>query len=187
MRPRLVGVFALIALPLFPPAMASAQQRPLSQQRSVQQRPLAPRALPDRASPVAAARRDSLEARVIRRFVERAGGEMALDATQRRRLDEVLQATADRRRLVNQRSADLQRRMNQAVRRPATPAAVFDRLLQEQRTLRVEHQRILDQEQDALGEFLTPRQRAHFQTLWVRLQQDARQIQAQQPDGGLPQ
>ena len=167
MRPGLAGVIALIALPLFPPASAGAQQRPL-----------------DRASPVAAARRDSLEMRVIRRFVERAGGEMALDAAQRRRLDEVLQATADRRRQVNQRSADLQRRMNQAVRRPATPAAVFDRLLQEQRTLRVEHQRILDQEQDALGEFLTPRQRAHFQTLWVRLQQDARQIQAQQPDGG---
>ena len=163
------ALLVLTVLATLSPAGATAQQRPRQ-------------APPD----VRATRRDTLEALLIRRFVDRAGVEMALDASQRQRLDGVLQATAERRRAVALRSGELQRRLNQAVRRPATPPGAFTQLLREQRALRREQQVIVDQEQDELGRFLTPRQQAHFLTLWVRLQQDARRVQALQPeDGGV--
>jgi hypothetical protein len=151
------------------------------------QRPGAPGAQPPGRPPL---RRDALEAQVLTRFAKRASDEMALDGTQRTRLAEVIRSTSTRRKQLNQRSMEMHKRFMQAIRDQATTPEAFTKLLADQQALRHEEQQIADSEMTELQRFLTPRQQAHFLMLWIRLQDNARQIQSQMPNGrggGLPE
>ncbi len=130
-----------------------------------------------------AARRDALEAQVLDRFLTRAATEMRIDATQKDQLGVIVRESAQRRRALNQRAMDLNRRLNVATRLADTPEATFARLLEDHEALRREETQIADREQAELRKILPPRQHAHFLTLWMRLQENARQIQAQRPIG----
>jgi hypothetical protein len=149
--------------------------------------PGAPGAQPPGRPPL---RRDALEAQVLTRFAKRASDEMALDGTQRTRLAEVIRSTSTRRKQLNQRSMEMHKRFMQAIRDQATTPEAFTKLLADQQALRHEEQQIADSEMTELQRFLTPRQQAHFLMLWIRLQDNARQIQSQMPNGrggGLPE
>jgi hypothetical protein len=128
-------------------------------------------------------RRMALEAQVFEKFLDRASKEMALDAGARTQLTELVRGSAQRRRALNQRTMDVHRRLNVAVKTPETPAATFTRLLSEHQALRAEEQKIAEDEQATLRGLLTPRQQAQYLMMWIRLQENARQIQAQRPVG----
>lgn len=184
MKTRIFAIL-LLAGAAVAPMDTFAQEHAQAQTPARTQTPRVPPA-PGRAP----ARRDALEAQVLTRFVNRASDEMSLDGTQRTRLIQVVRSSAQRRKALNQRSMELHRRFTQAVRDQATPNDAFTRLLNDQQGLRREEQQIADTEQTELQRFLTPRQQAQFLMLWIRLQDNARQIQTQVPNGragGLPQ
>jgi hypothetical protein len=168
------------------PTTAQAQVRqqggrvPPNQVRPNQVRPNQP------ANPKQAARRDALEMQVLNRFVKRASDEISLDGPQRDRLMEVLRNSSARRRQLTQRTNELHRQFQVAIRDPATPQETFARLLADHQQLRRDEQQITDAEQADLRGFLTPRQQAHFLMLWIRLQENARAVQAQMPPGTPP-
>jgi hypothetical protein len=171
----LVGLTMLCAVP----AAAAAQRTPPVPGVPRAQQPPARRD----------AKRDALEAQVLNRFLTRAGDEVGHDAAQRTRVGEIVRASGMRRRALNDRSVELHRRFQVAIRTADTPPATFSRLLADHQALRTEEQQIGESEQVELKKILTPRQQAHFLMLWIRLQENARAIQAQRPGpppGGLP-
>ncbi len=129
-------------------------------------------------------RRDALERQVLMRFLNRASDEMSLDAAKRSQLSDVVHGIAMRRKSLNQRSVELHRKLIVAVKTPETPAATFTRLIEDQQAMRKEEHQIADDEMTELGRVLTPRQQAQYTLLWLRLQENARQIQAIRPAGG---
>lgn len=132
-------------------------------------------------------RRDLLEAQVLNRFVNRASMDMGLDATQRQHLIDVVRGSAQRRKALNQRSMQLHRQFAVAIRDLDTQQDAFTKMLADHQALRREEQQIADSEQAELQKFLTPRQQVTFLILWIRLQENARQIQMQiPPDGSGP-
>lgn len=185
MKTRILAVLLLVGAAVSPThAFAQVQAEAQAQTPARTQTPRVP---PAGRGP---AGRDALEAQVLTRFVNRASIEMSLDATQRTRLVQVVRSSAQRRKALNHRSLELHRRFTQAVRDPATPNDAFTRLLSDQQGLRREEQQIADTEQTELQRFLAPRQQAQFLMLWLRLQDNARQIQTRVPNGrigGLPQ
>ena len=139
------------------------------------QRPLAPRA---------AQRRDALEAQILNKFVNRASQEMSLDQAQRAKLADVVHASAGRRKALNQRTLEMHRRIMDALRNAGTSQDAFTQLLASHRQLRREEQDIAETEQQELQRFLNARQQAQFLMMWIRLQENARQIQAQSAGPG---
>jgi len=128
-------------------------------------------------------RRIQLETMLLQRFAQQAGREMRLAAPEQARLGAIVQEVAAARRDLNLAAADLRRRLALAVRDPAVTDAQFDQLLKEQRDLRQREQDLWQQEQLRLAQMLTPRQRAHFALLWLRLQDDARGLMMQRGQG----
>ncbi|MEO5511861.1 MAG: hypothetical protein ABIV28_08000 [Longimicrobiales bacterium] len=163
----LVGLTLLSAVP----APSAGQQAPPP--------PMVPRAQPP--LPRRDAKRDALEAQVLNRFLNRASDDVGLDGAQRTRVGEIVRASGLRRRALNGRSVELHRRFQVAIRTADTPPATFSRLLADHQALRSEEQQIAETEQAELKKVLSPRQQAHFLMLWIRLQENARQIQAQRP------
>jgi hypothetical protein len=126
------------------------------------------------------ARRDSLEAQIMNRFLLQLGRELRLDDDQRARAERAMRTGAARRRELMSSSAELRARLHRAVRDPGTSDAALVLLLTEHEALRQRENVLWRLEQDELAEVLTPRQRVHFLLLWVRFQDDVRQILMQQ-------
>jgi hypothetical protein len=149
-----------------PPPRPGAPQRPNAQQQRQ------------------AARRDALELQVLNRFVKRTSDEMSLDQGQRTRLLDVVRNSSLKRKQLTQRTNELHRRMAVAIRDQSTSPETFTRLLADHQQLRRDEQQITDAEQNDLRAFLSPRQQALFLMQWIRLQENARAVQAQMgPDG----
>jgi Spy/CpxP family protein refolding chaperone len=132
------------------------------------------------------ARRDSLEAEVLNRFVEELTRELRLDAEQRVRTERALRIGAQRRRDLMRASGDLRGDMIRALRNPATTDADFTRLLARHESLRIRESDLWTREQNELAMVLTPRQRTQFIFHWARFQDNVRDILAQQVRGGTP-
>jgi Spy/CpxP family protein refolding chaperone len=130
------------------------------------------------------ARRDSLEAEIMNRFVEQLSRELKLDATQRAQTERALRTGAHRRRELMRASGELRGEMIRALRNPATTDAEFSRLLAQQESLRLRESDLWTREQDELARILNPRQRTQFAMQWARFQDDVREIVAQQMRGG---
>jgi len=133
-------------------------------------------------------RRAQLETQLLQQFARQAGQELQLDDAGRARLGRIVQEVAAERRNLNASALDLRRRLQLAVRDSTTTDAQFVQLLRQQGALRQREHQLWQREQNRLSQVLTPRQRAHFTLLWLRLQDDARGLMMQRglgPRAGL--
>ncbi|CAN5839094.1 hypothetical protein BH23GEM9_BH23GEM9_03300 [soil metagenome] len=126
------------------------------------------------------ARRDSLEAEIMQRFMNQLSRELRLDADQRVHTERVLRDGANRRRDLMRASGELRSRLHRAIRSNATPDADFVRLMNEHEALRQRESELWRREQEDLSRVLTPRQRAQFLVQWARFQDNVREIISQQ-------
>lgn len=122
------------------------------------------------------ARRDSLEAEVVRRFIGKLGRDLKLNAEDRTRMERVLTSSGERRRQLMDATDDLRSRLYRALRDDDTPPAEFTRLLSEHASLRQREHELWQQDQQALAQILSPRQRTHFLLAWADFQDSLREI-----------
>jgi Spy/CpxP family protein refolding chaperone len=164
---RILTAAAAAALLLLAPAGAAAQQSG-----------------PDPARRAAMeARRDSLEAEILNRFVEQLNRELRLEGDQRTRIERALRAGAHRRRELMRTTGELRGEMVRALRNTGTTDAEFNRLLAQQETLRQREHELWTREQEELSRILSPRQRTQFAMQWIRFQDNIRDIVSQQTRG----
>jgi Spy/CpxP family protein refolding chaperone len=130
------------------------------------------------------ARRDSLEAELLNRFMDQLDRELRLDADQRTRTERALRTGAGRRRELMRASGELRGQLHRALRSTATADAEYTRLLAEHDALRQREHDLWRREQDELARILTPRQRAQFIVQWARFQDSVRDIIAQRMRAG---
>jgi Spy/CpxP family protein refolding chaperone len=162
---RALTLAAVLAL-LVPAGLAAQQSSPDAARRAAME-----------------ARRDSLEAEVMNRFVDQLTRELRLDADQKTRTERALRMGAHRRRELMRATGELRGEIVRALRNPATTDAEFNRLLTQQETLRQREHDLWTREQDELARILNPRQRAHFVVQWARFQDSVRDIVSQQMRG----
>ena len=157
MRNALLFLGALI---LFAPVAVQAQQSGSSAERRAAMQ----------------ARRDSLEAEVVRKFIHRLTNDLKLDAAQRAETERVLHESGAQRRELSRASMQLRGRIYGALRNEGATDAEFIRLLAEHEALRTREHELWRHDQDRLAHFLTPRQRAHFVLSWAKFQEDMSDI-----------
>lgn len=157
MRRILIGLVLLLASA---PAVVHAQQTGSDQER---------RALEQ-------ARRDSLEAEVVHRFVRHLARDLELTDVQRGQVEGVLRESGVRRRELSRASSGLRGQIYRAARESGTPETEFTRLLGEYETLRSREHELWRREQQQLAAVLSPRQHAQFLLSWARFQDDMREI-----------
>ena len=121
-------------------------------------------------------RREQLEAQIVQRFLDNASVEMKLDANSRTRLEQFLRQTAPARRRLAQQSVQLRGHMLRAVRDEATPEAEFERLINETTRLRDQEEAMWKSDQESLRRILTPRQHARFIVMWMRFNEQIRDM-----------
>lgn len=122
------------------------------------------------------ARRDSLEAEVVQKFVRRLGRDLKLSATQQAQTEQVLRQSGLQRRELSRASMQLRGRIYRAARSDDTPDAEFIRLLADHEELRVREHDLWRHDQEQLARILDPRQRAQFILSWAHFQDDMRDI-----------
>lgn len=122
------------------------------------------------------ARRDSLEAEVVRKFVHRLARELELGPDQQAQTVQVLRESGVRRHELSRSSAELRGRIHRAARDTTTSDAEFIRLLADYDALSSREHDLWRHEQNELARILDPRQRAQFLLSWVRFQDDMREI-----------
>jgi Spy/CpxP family protein refolding chaperone len=164
--------FVLIALLL--PAAASAQRgdRPMGRVLGAGQRP--------------PARREALEAQVFNRFMTKVSGDLRLDAGTKQRLTAHVQQNGQQRRQLAQQTVQLRRRLQQAARDSTVNEAEVEGLLGQFEQLRVREQELWNREQAALGQILSPRQRAQFILQWMQFNERIRDLVQQREEPGIP-
>lgn len=122
------------------------------------------------------ARRDSLEAEVVRKFVARLARDLSLTEAQQTQTVLVLRESGLRRRALSRETAQLRHRIYRSARDSATADAEFVRLLNEYDVLRAREHDLWRSDQAELARVLEPRQRAQFLLSWSRFQDDIREI-----------
>jgi Spy/CpxP family protein refolding chaperone len=157
------------------PAMAEAQNRPnrmgLPGQRGG---PLGGRA---------GMRRDSLEAQVFNRFVDKISTDLRLDAGSRQRLTQHLEQTGQQRRQLAQQTVQMRRQLLNATRDSTVAEADVERLLTRFQQLRSQELELWSRENAALSQILTPRQRAAFMIEFMQFNERIRELVQQRPPG----
>lgn len=122
------------------------------------------------------ARRDSLEAEVVRKFVEHLARDLSLTDAQQTQTVRILQESGLRRRALSRESSQLRSRIYRSARDTTTADAEFVRLLSEYDALRAREHDLWRSDQAQLARVLEPRQRAQFLLSWSRFQDDIREI-----------
>ena len=122
------------------------------------------------------ARRDSLEAEVVRKFVARLANDLSLTVAQQTQTVRILQESGLRRRALSRETSQLRGRIYRSARDTATADAEFVRLLSEYDVLRAREHDLWRSDQAELARVLEPRQRALFLLSWSRFQHDIREI-----------
>lgn len=130
------------------------------------------------------ARRQALQGEIVRRFMNNVTNQLQLDQGARSRLEQHLRASGEQRRVLAQRSAQLRREALDAVRDSAASEAEFRRLLDEMTALRLKEEELWKSDQEALGRILTPRQQVQFVFMWLRFNEQVRELV--RPPGGPP-
>ena len=134
-------------------------------------------------------RREQLEAQIVQRFLNHTANELQLDAENRTRLEQHLRSTAPRRRALAQSTVQLRGQMLRAVRDETTPDSEFNRLINEMTRLRGQEEEMWKSDQEALSRILTPRQHARFVVMWIRFNEQVRDMamgRGGQPGPGGP-
>lgn len=131
-------------------------------------------------------RREELESQIVQRFLDHASIELQLDANGRARLEQHLRQSAPRRRSLAQNTAQLRGQILRAVRDQQTPDAEFTRLINEMTRLRDQEETMWKSDQESLSRILTPRQHARFMVLWIRFNDQIRDMTMRRGGGGGP-
>ncbi|HUG40940.1 MAG TPA: hypothetical protein VMM12_10660 [Longimicrobiales bacterium] len=126
-------------------------------------------------------RRDRLEQEVRARFLGMAARRLELDSAQRGRLRGVLEDGARARRELARESLALRQRLVAAAQDETTPSSTFEALLRDMEALTQREHALERREQERLAEFLTPRQRAHFLMMRMRLNEQVRELRGRRP------
>jgi chromosome segregation ATPase len=161
-----LGLVLLLGLGLGSPAAVEAQQRGGSD---------------DARRAAVQARRDSLEAEVVQRFLARLTRDLQLDAAQRAETERVLKRSSERRRALTREAGELRSRLHRALRSESTTDVEFQRLLADHETLRTREHDLWRQDQAELAAVLRPRQRVQFIVTWAHFQDTMREIMSQRP------
>ena len=132
------------------------------------------------------ARREQLEAQIAQRFMNHAAMELQLDASARTRLEQHLRTTAPRRRALAQNTVQLRGQMLRAVRDENTPDGEFTRLINEMTRLRDQEEEMWKSDQESLSRILSPRQHARFVVMWIRFNEQVRDMAMGRGPGGPP-
>jgi hypothetical protein len=150
----------IAAFLLLTPAAAQAQQTGSDQERRA----------------MLLARRDSLEAEVVQKFVRRLTRDLKLNAAQQTQTERVLKESGVQRRELSRASMQLRGRIFRAARNAETTEAEFIGLLAEHEALRAREHDLWRNDQEQLARILDPRQRALFLLSWAHFQDDMRDI-----------
>ena len=130
------------------------------------------------------ARREMLQRQIIRRFMDRVSMDLGLDAATRGKLEQQMRQSGEARRGLARNTAELRRRMIDATADTTTTDAEFKRLLSDMTSLRQREEDLWRSDQDALSKILTPRQQTRFVFMWLRFNEQVREMALQRP--GLP-
>jgi Spy/CpxP family protein refolding chaperone len=131
------------------------------------------------------ARREELEVEIAQRFLDRAATELKLDAGARTRLEQHLRQSATPRRSLAQNTVRLRGQLLRAVRDENTTDAEFNRLINEMTQLRDQEETMWKADQEALSRILTPRQHARFIVLWIRFNDQVREMAMKRGGGNM--
>jgi Spy/CpxP family protein refolding chaperone len=126
-------------------------------------------------------RREALQAQIVQRFVTDASTRMGLDQERRDKLQQHLRDSGKQRRELVIRSAQLRRRMMESVRDSATSDVELRQLLAETVALRDQESELFKDEQESLSRFLTPRQQVEFVFMWLRFNDQIREMALRPP------
>lgn len=130
-------------------------------------------------------RRQMLQAQVGAKFMEQVSRRLKLDEGTRNRLQQHLRLSGEARRDLAERSQILRLQLMRAVRDSSTSDAELHRLLGEANALRQREYELWRQDQEALGGILTPRQQAQFLFMWMRFNEQIREIKRSGPPRGF--
>lgn len=125
-----------------------------------------------------------LERQIMQRFANQVGDSLRLSGASRAQLERWLVQTNTRRRELGRETAQLRRELGDAVRRPETTDAEFERLLNRLADVRRRQIEQLQRDDQELRSTLTPRQRAQLVLGLARLQERMREIMAQRAGPG---
>jgi Spy/CpxP family protein refolding chaperone len=120
--------------------------------------------------------RARLEAEIFDRFMNKVSRDLQLDAGARNRLERHVRETGQQRRQLAQQSVQLRRRLNEAVQDPNRSDGAIAGLLNELEQLRTRENELWKNDQNALGQMLTPRQRAVFTLQFMQLNERIRDL-----------
>lgn len=121
-------------------------------------------------------RRDMLEHQVGERFMRGVATQLKLDAPTRVKLQEHLLKSGEQRRDLAERSQILRIQMVRAARDTTTSDAQLRAYLNEASELKQREDEIWKSDQAALSRILTPRQHVQFVFMWLRLNEQIRDI-----------
>ena len=125
------------------------------------------------------ARRQMLQGEIVQRFMERATIELGLDQPTRARLAQQLRRSGEQRRALAQSTTQLRLRMLAASRDSSTSDGQFRQLLSDMTSLRQKEEDLWKSDQDELARILTPRQHARFVFMWLRFNEQIREMALQ--------
>lgn len=131
-----------------------------------------------------AQRREELETQIVQRFLDNVASQLQLGAESRGRLEQHLRQTAAGRRSLAQNGVQLRGQLLRAVRDESTSDAEFTRLIGEMTRLRDQEENLWKADQEALSRILTPRQHARFVMMWLRFNEQVRDMAMRR--GNLP-
>jgi Spy/CpxP family protein refolding chaperone len=125
-------------------------------------------------------RREMLQKQIGERFMEGVAVQLKLDAATRAKLQEHLLKSGEQRRDLAERSQLLRIQMVRAARDSTTTDAELRKFINETNALKKSEDDIWRADQDALSRILTPRQHVQFMFMWLRLNDQIRDISNRQ-------
>lgn len=121
-------------------------------------------------------RREMLQREIGQRFMDGVSAQLKLDPETRAKLQEHLLRSGEQRRDLAERSQILRLQMVRAARDSATTDAELRKFLNEASALKRSEDELWKADQDALSKILTPRQHVQFVFMWLRLNDQIRDM-----------
>jgi len=126
-------------------------------------------------------RREQLQKQIGERFMDGVAAQLKLDAATRAKLQEYLLKSGEQRRDLAERSQMLRIQMVRAARDSTTSDSELRKFISEANALKKSEDDIWRADQDALSRILTPRQHVQFMFMWLRLNDQIRDISNKRP------
>ncbi|MGQ0813956.1 MAG: hypothetical protein ACT4O1_05770 [Gemmatimonadota bacterium] len=121
-------------------------------------------------------RRQMLQRQIGERFMQTVATQLRLDPETRTQLQQQLLQSGERRRDLAERSQILRLQMVRAARDSTTSDAELRKFLNEATALKEREDELWKGDQAALSRILTPRQHVHFMFMWLRFNDQIRDV-----------